>query len=203
MDELHDAEHTAAVSARRAARARQVLKWTEQEEKLVTAQKEAQTKRWLELEEKKRRASERTGAPSSTAVANHLKNDAGLRPSPPPASGGGGCCGGGAAEVVETKAATPVDNVVLVPPRSAFPAPAHLDSDQGGNPLLELVDGFAWMPLKIAKRRAELLEALAASGAFDNVQVNDIIAKVRVVTIECHRPPPIAPGCHSMPFGWF
>ena len=63
--------------------------------------------------------------------------------------------------------------VSLLPPRSAAPAPAHLDASLGGNPLLELVDGLAWMPLKVGGQRAELLELLTGSGALDNVQVCD------------------------------
>ena len=52
-----------------------------------------------------------------------------------------------------------------------MPAPAHLDKRQGGNPLLELVDCYAWMPLRIKAKRSELLEALTASGGFDNEEV--------------------------------
>ena len=60
-----------------------------------------------------------------------------------------------------------------------MPAPAHLDKRQGGNPLLELVDCYAWMPLRIKAKRSELLEALTASGGFDNEEV-------------CTLPPPFA-----------
>ena len=48
-----------------------------------------------------------------------------------------------------------------------------------GNPLLELIDGFAWMPLKVGARRIDLLEALTASGAFDNETVCVTVAMAR------------------------
>ena len=65
-----------------------------------------------------------------------------------------------------------------------MPAPAHLDKRQGGNPLLELVDCYAWMPLRIKAKRSELLEALTASGGFDNEEV-------------CTLPPPFASTAFS------
>ena len=74
--------------------------------------------------------------------------------------------------------------VEMVPERTAKPPPARnarseLRASQPGHDssvLLELVDGFAWMPLKVPAQRVELLEALTASGAFDNAEVCTTVA---------------------------
>eukprot|EP00966_Prymnesium_polylepis_P267650 6182965-Prymnesium_polylepis.2 len=97
---------------------------------------------------------------------------------PKAAAGCFGFCGGAVDEEVAVPSPITVGerDVALMPARTAVPPPAHLDKAQGGNPLLELVDGFAWVPLKVGVRRAPLLEALTASGAFDNQEVCTAIA---------------------------
>jgi hypothetical protein len=58
--------------------------------------------------------------------------------------------------------------------------PAH-----DGTVMLELVDGFAWMPLKVPAKRVELLEALTASGAFDHQEVCTTVATEMCALDKC------------------
>ena len=84
-----------------------------------------------------------------------------------------------------------VDDIELVPQRSgtsnqelqlpaAMAAMAAMGSSAVvpmGGVLQHLVDGLAWMPLRIGAKRVELLEALTAGGGFDNPQVCCTVAE--------------------------
>jgi hypothetical protein len=193
VDALTRSDHAAAVAARAASRASQLLRWVRQEETMLRQQCGLQEERWREFERKRleaggEAAGEAAGGEAMAAVAKVSAEE------PPDGSEPEACCGcfggggarggdgargeaGGGGEGGTEMAMVGGSSVVVMPKRSAVPPPPHLDTGQGGNPLFELVDCFAWLPLRHAARRAELLEALTASGGFDNADVCNLVAR--------------------------
>ena len=205
VDELARATHSAAVAEATAAKAAQLVRWVTQEEAMAREMAEAHRSRSVTMAEggepDSSWAADREEGAGGEGGGEHGGEGEGVGNGGRSKGGGGWpCCGGGASEVEVTKPLRTVDekDVSVLPMRSAAQqqqrepqeppgvgsgasagsaAPAHLVARSGGNPLFELVDGLAWMPLKVSRRRVAMLEGLTASGALDNSRVCELIAR--------------------------
>ena len=175
VDALTVAGHAANVAQRQAAKAALKLRWVRQEEGLVRAKCAAvEASRMAELAEHAAEAEAR-----SSQSGGGESQSAALLKKPPVKKKSGGCCGGEPEAEVASPAPQPAVQLPQQAAKVMAPRTANkkrTSTGEASNPLLELVDSFAWMPLQIGAKRVELLEALTGSGAFDNPEVCLIVA---------------------------